>query len=98
MVEQFNNFKDSLRDKVYDDQFTSILSEKPDKDLAEKWKDFKWTRIPDINLSSKTEPKIFGDIISPNDIKQGCLGDCYFLSSLSVLTKHPDIIRKMFVC
>ena len=48
LVEQFENFKDSLGDKVFDDEFTNILSQKPNKDLALKWKDFKWTRLVDL--------------------------------------------------
>jgi len=35
--------------------------------------------------------------ISPNDIKQGALGDCYFLSSLSALSEVPDLVKKLFV-
>ena len=41
--------------------------------------------------------RIFQDRIEPSDIKQGCLGDCYFLSSLSVLAEKPDRIRRLFV-
>ena len=37
------------------------------------------------------------DRIEPADIKQGCLGDCYFLSVLSVLAEHPNRIRKLFI-
>lgn len=31
------------------------------------------------------------------DIKQGELGDCYFLSSLSALAEIPEIIKKIFI-
>lgn len=35
--------------------------------------------------------------ISPNDIKQGLLGDCYLLSALSALAEWPQRIRSLFV-
>ena len=35
--------------------------------------------------------------VSPNDIKQGELGDCYFLSSVSVIAENPERIKKMFL-
>lgn len=95
MIDQLQNFKESVGDEVFDDQFTNILSENPNEDLAEKWKDFLWTRLVDLKLES--DPKIFADIIKPSDIKQGQLGDCYFMSSLSVLAKHPSFIREMFI-
>lgn len=41
--------------------------------------------------------KVFFDKIEPNDIIQGALGDCYFLSTLSALAEHPERIRKIFV-
>lgn len=34
--------------------------------------------------------------VRPNDIKQGQIGDCYFLSSLSVLAEQEDRIRFLF--
>ena len=41
--------------------------------------------------------KIFSGKIEPADIKQGALGDCYFLSAISVLTEHPNRVRKLLV-
>jgi hypothetical protein len=41
--------------------------------------------------------KVFQGAIEPNDIKQGSLGDCYFLSSLSVIAERPNRISNMFV-
>lgn len=35
--------------------------------------------------------------IEIDDIFQGCLGDCYFLSSLSSLAETPDRIRRLFI-
>lgn len=50
-----------------------------------------WKRISDI-----TKNCVFFQSIDPNDIMQGNLGDCYFLSSISALAEVPDRIRKMF--
>jgi len=39
---------------------------------------------------------IFVGKIEPNDIKQGSLGDCYFLSSLSAMAEKPNLISRLF--
>jgi len=36
-------------------------------------------------------------LIEPSDIKQGEIGNCYFLSTLSVLAEHPERIQKLFL-
>jgi hypothetical protein len=38
--------------------------------------------------------KVF-DVIAPNDILQGALGDCYLLCGLSALAEHPERIKKI---
>lgn len=57
-----------------------------------------WKRALDIDSLNDQEGKlaIFSDKVEPNDIKQGALGDCYFLSILSVLSEHSDRIINLF--
>ena len=31
-----------------------------------------------------------------NDVQQGSLGDCYFLSSITILTEYPYLIKEKF--
>ncbi|KRX05712.1 hypothetical protein PPERSA_09852 [Pseudocohnilembus persalinus] len=67
------------------------------KDLAymPKAANYQWTRAQEIYPDKQV--KIFQGKIEPNDIKQGALGDCYFLSALSVLAERENLIEKLFV-
>ena len=55
--------------------------------------------LPSLSVSSDVRPpgdRSSGSGISPNDIQQGGIGDCYFLASLADLAKqHPEQISKM---
>ena len=37
------------------------------------------------------------DVIEPGDIRQGALGNCYFLSAISSLAEYPERIKKVFL-
>ena len=40
---------------------------------------------------------VFSDTISPNDIKQGALGTCYFLAALSGFAEVPERVKTRFI-
>lgn len=63
------------------------------------WTNVCWKRADQIRkLKDKSgNLRIFPDIINPNDVQQGSLGDCYFLSALSALAEKPQRIKKLFV-
>ena len=41
-------------------------------------------------------PQLFKDSIDPRDIKQGVLGDCWFLGAVSALAESPAFIQRLF--
>ena len=59
--------------------------------LVPAFKTYQWLKVKDIKSlnDDEGEVKIFFGEIEPTDIKQGALGNCYFLSAISVLTEHP---------
>ena len=81
-------------EKFYDKKFpptdTSLINDwnSQDEDVLEnkdEWSKIEWlrpTEIPELN-DDEGELKVFAGKIEPNDIKQGGLGNCYFLSVLS---------------
>lgn len=67
----------------------------------EQFSAYSWMRIPDVpHITEKAKDGqlyIFDSKIEPSDILQGALGDCYFLSTLSVLAEWPHRIKQIFV-
>ena len=51
-----------------------------------------WKRVTEV--SPKWE--LFEGKIEFNDVQQGSLGDCYFLSSITALTEYPYLIKEKF--
>ena len=72
-------------------------TDQPPEILA-RWSKIEWIRADQIQSlnDGKESLKVFQGKIEPNDIKQGALGDCYFLSSLSVISERPERIKKLF--
>ena len=61
---------------------------------VEGWENFKWCRAEEI-FGSK-DYQVFHDGIKAEDIIQGALGDCYWLSAIAALCKFPKLIEKLF--
>ncbi|KRX04560.1 hypothetical protein PPERSA_04375 [Pseudocohnilembus persalinus] len=66
------------------------------------WKQIQWLRpseFLDKNQQIHIFEKPFGssaNVIEPNDIRQGKLGNCYFLSALSSIAEQPKLIKRLF--
>ena len=58
------------------------------------WEKYDWSRVENI-LNSKNY-QVFEEGISPDDIIQGSIGDCYFLSAIGSLCKFSHYIDKLF--
>ena len=94
---------DEFKDDEFPTEPSSLIYDwnDPSEDILaikDTWSKIEWLRasqIPCLNDDGQ-DCQIFEGAIEPNDIKQGSLGDCYFLSSLSVICEHPNRIRSLF--
>jgi hypothetical protein len=89
-------------DEVFPPNEFSLIRDWDDPEVAavvKHWRKFNWIRATDIEeLNDKDgQLSVFAGEIEPSDIKQGELGDCYFLSVLSILTEVPKRIRNLFI-
>lgn len=54
-----------------------------------------WKRPQEI--APEGEPVMYRDSMSPGDIKQGILGDCWFLGSLLIQSTNPELLSNLIV-
>ena len=71
-----------------------ILPEDALDDDVIGWDQFGWCRVEEIYDS--TNYSIFHEGIAVEDIVQGKICDCYFLSVLGSLCKFPELVDKLF--
>ena len=64
------------------------------KDLK-GWENFKWTPAEQILQTDNFQ--VINQSIKPENIIQGDLGNCYFLTAIAALCKHQNLIEKLFV-
>ena len=70
------------------------LPEDVDEIDVNNWENIKWERVEDIFMSSNYQ--VFYNKIEKEDIIQGSLGNCYFLSAIASLCRYPNLIEKLF--
>ena len=82
-------------EKFTDDEFP------PDHTILNKmgkspasWKNYTFRRATEF-MDPKSISVFQG--IDPNDIRQGALGDCYFLCCLSVLAERPLLVERLLI-
>ncbi|EGR30491.1 hypothetical protein IMG5_130830 [Ichthyophthirius multifiliis] len=90
----------NLEDKIWTDKSfparrESLCKEfnKLSNNVQNSWRQITWKR-PSEFLNSENI-KLF-DVIEPDDIKQGLLGDCYLLCALSALAEQQELVERLF--
>lgn len=84
--------KEKFTDPIFVPALSSLCNNP--KQVKALYQDFnQWLRVPDLYKGQKL---CISHSIDPNDIKQGELGNCYFLSALSSLAEKPERILRLF--
>lgn len=77
-------------DFPHDDSSLFIDPTNPHQQL---WREARWMRVSDVFV----EPSLFVPPVNPDDIRQGKLGNCWFMSALAVLTLRQEAVFACFV-
>ena len=64
-------------------------------DDLNNWDRIQWARVE--NIFGSKNYQVFYEGINKDDIIQGGLGDCYFLSAVAAVCKYPELVEKLFL-
>jgi calpain-15 len=84
----FDHFTDPLFPPNDTSIYSSVKQDYPYKKIVH------WRRPKDF---MKGTPKVFSDSIDPNDIRQGFLGNCWFLCAVACLAERPALVKRLFI-
>lgn len=76
-------------------QFSSLIKDPEHSARTKFWSKYVWRRATEFLNPSNLQ--VFSGGITPADIRQGALGNCYFLSALSCLCEEPSRIENLFL-
>eukprot|EP00466_Bigelowiella_natans_P020046 jgi/Bigna1/129142/aug1.8_g3850 len=79
------------------EQGKSALYINTNKPRHKNWSKYKWVSISELLKKQGKTPHLFEDDIEPSDIRQGALGDCWFLSAIAVLSQHRKRLESVFL-
>lgn len=66
--------------------------------LAEKVGNYHLFQMAKSVIFREKNRKGLAQLLEPKDIRQGNLGDCYFLSAVAgVVEKYPELVYRLFV-
>lgn len=96
---KYEKLLSSLHGQLYCDnefpaKFSSLWGFGEDGQPRSDYEDLGWAR-PDA-IFGQGDSKVYSAGIHPNDIEQGGLGDCYYLSALSSIAEWPERITRLF--
>ena len=80
-----------FRDPTFPSEMKSLVAN-PNKCQIANVHSIKWKHYSELFK----KPQLFAGSIEPNDIMQGSLGNCYFLSALACLSEYTNMIERIF--
>ena len=99
IFEDLKNKHEKFFDKNFPPNESSLIKNNHDdnnnnKINSKRFKKIKWKRLSELYNNNFS---VFPDKIIPNEIKQGALNNCCFLSVISALAENEERIKKFFI-